>query len=206
MTLNVNLFAGPGVGKSTMAASLFVALKMRGVHAELVTEYAKELVYQNLIAGASQRDIITEQHRRQDMLQGKVQVAVTDAPVPLSLVYAPEHERPELCARVQGLVGSWNTLNVLLHRDLATGYETQGRYQTQEEATRFHHEHIVPFVKDFYGSRDNLVECHVDDALDVLLPCIQSYLESKSAITRGGVTQPTGSTPQTRLSTVESTD
>lgn len=37
----INLFAGPGAGKSTTAARLFSTLKLRGKNAELVQEFAK---------------------------------------------------------------------------------------------------------------------------------------------------------------------
>lgn len=40
----VNLFAQPGAGKSTGAAYIFAKLKMAGVNAELITEFAKDKV------------------------------------------------------------------------------------------------------------------------------------------------------------------
>ena len=42
----INIFGGPGVGKSTVAADLFVIMKKEGYSVELVTEYAKELTYE----------------------------------------------------------------------------------------------------------------------------------------------------------------
>ena len=38
----VNLFGVPGAGKSTGAAYIFSQLKMKGINAELITEFAKE--------------------------------------------------------------------------------------------------------------------------------------------------------------------
>ena len=40
-TLLVNLYAGPGAGKSTGAAYIFAKLKMAGIDCEYVSEYAK---------------------------------------------------------------------------------------------------------------------------------------------------------------------
>ena len=40
----INLFGVPSAGKSTGAAYIFSRLKMAGVNAELVTEFAKDLV------------------------------------------------------------------------------------------------------------------------------------------------------------------
>lgn len=39
--LLVNLYGSPGAGKSTGAAYIFAKLKMLGINAELITEYAK---------------------------------------------------------------------------------------------------------------------------------------------------------------------
>lgn len=45
--LIINLFGAPGAGKSTGAAYIFSKLKMLGVNAELVTEFAKDKVWEN---------------------------------------------------------------------------------------------------------------------------------------------------------------
>ena len=42
----VNLFGAPGAGKSTGAAYIFAKLKMAGINAELVTEFAKDKVWE----------------------------------------------------------------------------------------------------------------------------------------------------------------
>ena len=42
MAVVINLFGGPGCGKSTGAAYVFSKLKMLGVNAELTSEYAKD--------------------------------------------------------------------------------------------------------------------------------------------------------------------
>lgn len=46
-TLIVNLYAGPGSGKSTGAAYIFSKLKLKDIDAEYVSEYAKDRVWQN---------------------------------------------------------------------------------------------------------------------------------------------------------------
>ena len=45
-TLVVNLFGVPGAGKSTGAAYIFSCIKMAGINAELITEYAKDKVWE----------------------------------------------------------------------------------------------------------------------------------------------------------------
>ena len=44
--LVVNLFAGPGRGKSVMSAEVFALLKKRGINCELIQEYAKSRVWE----------------------------------------------------------------------------------------------------------------------------------------------------------------
>ena len=44
--LIINLFGAPGAGKSTGAAYVFSQLKAAGVNAELVTEFAKDKVWE----------------------------------------------------------------------------------------------------------------------------------------------------------------
>lgn len=44
-TLIVNIYGGPGAGKSTTALQLVAELKKLGYHADYVSEVAKELVY-----------------------------------------------------------------------------------------------------------------------------------------------------------------
>ena len=51
----INFYGGPGIGKSTMAAKMFAALKTAGVKTELVGEFAKDLVYDRKAAASRGR-------------------------------------------------------------------------------------------------------------------------------------------------------
>lgn len=56
---------GPGSGKSTTAAGVFYNIKKKFIHAELVTEYAKDLVWNEAEAFLNnQIYIFGEQHNR----------------------------------------------------------------------------------------------------------------------------------------------
>jgi len=54
--LLVNLFAGPGTGKSTTMAGLFSELKFMGVNCEQAPEFAKEKVWEGSL------DILQQSH------------------------------------------------------------------------------------------------------------------------------------------------
>jgi hypothetical protein len=85
----VNLFGGPCSGKSAIAAGIFSEMKARHLNAELVTEYAKDLVYSETlnVLKNNQEFIFAEQSRRQRILNGKVDWAITDSPLLLSMHY-----------------------------------------------------------------------------------------------------------------------
>lgn len=87
----INLFGGPGSGKSTTAAGIFYRMKQQHASIELVTEYAKDMVYDGqgelLRGGKHQSYIFARQHYRIQRLVGHVEWAVTDGPAILTLVY-----------------------------------------------------------------------------------------------------------------------
>jgi hypothetical protein len=134
MTLVVNLFAGPGAGKSTTAAGVFHLLKLRGVNAELVTEYAKDVVWERTPSLLeNQLHVFAEQHRRISRLLGQVDVVVTDAPILLSLVYYQGSSR----AFRELVIEEWEKLHRLdffIQRQRSKAYQPAGHLQTEGEA------------------------------------------------------------------------
>ena len=86
----VNFWGGPGSGKSSIAAKLFAHLKTKqSVTCELVTEYAKDLVWSNRYhCLINQPYVSTKQFYRLEKLNNKIDIAITDSPIPLGLVYA----------------------------------------------------------------------------------------------------------------------
>lgn len=86
--LIVNLFGVPGAGKSTGAAYIFSRLKMLGVNAELVTEFAKDKVWENNEeVFNNQAYIFGKQSFKISRCANKVDVIITDSPLPLSIFY-----------------------------------------------------------------------------------------------------------------------
>ncbi len=137
MTMVINLYGGPGSGKSTVAAQLFAHMKRKGIKCELVKEYAKDLAYRDKLRTTPQHLITQEQFNRESFLYKKVDYIITDSPVPLGLVYAsayglPKDENNDRFIRYYIDSTFCNTINFFLQRHKP--YETYGREQTKEEA------------------------------------------------------------------------
>ena len=135
--LVVNLFAGPGHGKSTMAAHIFAALKDKGIVAELVGEAAKDATWRgdNATIGC-QPWLFGEQLRRQQVLRSAgVQVAVADSPLLLSSVYG---DYLPTCFHevIRHFHCEFDNLNIILER--IKPYEQRGRNQTESDAVNLH--------------------------------------------------------------------
>src|SRR4051812_15213434 len=86
-SLVINLWGGPGCGKSTTAAGLFHRLKIHHESVELVTEYAKDLCWEGRKPPFDALSILAEQAKRQRRLAGKVRFIITDSPLPLPIIY-----------------------------------------------------------------------------------------------------------------------
>lgn len=142
MTLVVNLFAGPGTGKSTNAAAIFAHLKQNGIKAEIVHEFAKDLVWEDRRSALKyQPFIFGKQSYHIHRLLGKVDVVVTDSPILLaSHIYGGDGlGDAALALRELGIATfrEWSTMNFFLKRDLAVHPFVQaGRTQDEKESTR----------------------------------------------------------------------
>lgn len=127
--LVVNMFGGPGSGKSTTATGVFSGLKLAGVNAEYVSEYAKDLVWSERSL-RNQLLILGKQYDRMLRLKDKVEVIVTDSPLLLTALYNEGHQSISQAAK-DVYSEFWN-LNFVIQR--AKPYNPAGRYQTEDEA------------------------------------------------------------------------
>jgi ABC-type dipeptide/oligopeptide/nickel transport system ATPase component len=166
-TLIVNLFGGPGTGKSTTAAGIFHLLKSGGMNAELVTEFAKDLTWeQRHGALAVQPYVFGKQLMKLERLMGQVDVIVTDSPILLSAVYASRKYPPEFTTTVVKIFSKMNNLNILLGRKKE--YNPGGRNQTEAEAKlidkkigRVLKKYNIPFYKELADENaHSLIVCH----------------------------------------------
>jgi len=129
----VNLFGGPGSGKSTTSAGVFSMLKLHGVNAELVTEFAKDLTWEKRHrALENQYYVWAKQYHRLFRVQDQVDVIVTDSPLLLSLLYCGDSVSTYFDGLVTSTFKEFSNVNFFLNR--VKEYNPIGRNQTEEEA------------------------------------------------------------------------
>lgn len=169
MAIVVNLFAGPGVGKSTNAAKIFAELKMKGVNCEMALEFAKDKVWEESFRTMDdQIYIFGKQFHRIWRLKDKVDVIICDSPLPNSIVYDKENSKAfhEL---IMEQFNKFQNLNFYLKRSAA--YQAEGRLQSEEEAKKVDEvvrsvliDYKIPFVTlDIDNTAKSVVEIVMDE-------------------------------------------
>lgn len=137
--LNINLFGGPGTGKSTIAAELFSKMKINNYKVELLQEYAKDLTYgKDSVKLSDPLHVLGEQHHRLFRLQGKVDYVIHDSPFIMGLAYLDtEGIIPVNTFKTftLELFNKYDSINILLVRNTDKHhYQEYGRSQSLEEA------------------------------------------------------------------------
>lgn len=176
-SLVVNAFGGPGAGKSTACFHIVEELKKLGYVAEYVSEYAKDLVWDenfDLLDGteAHQFEILKEQLHRIDRLYGKVDFIVTDASILLNAVYNNELT-PGYEKMLKTLNGQYKNFNFLVRRD--GKFEVEGRIHSYEESVSKDKEveQMMQRYGLFYG-------VYKHETLDVIVQNVQKTHEKMS--------------------------
>lgn len=136
MTVCINLFGGPGIGKSTFAAALYAELKRRHCLVEMTTEYAKDLIWEGRAHLLSnQIAVLGGQWDRITRLVGKVDLIVNDSPVLLCSIYAPSTYPADFHDLAWWCHQSVRSVNFLLSRHEGD-YQAVGRVQDEATARR----------------------------------------------------------------------
>ncbi len=132
--LLINFFGAPGAGKSTASAYIFSKLKMAGVNAEYVPEFAKDKVWEeNETALKNQVYIFGKQFYRITRCENNVDVIICDSPLINSIVYNHDERLGktfnDLILQVSS---SYDSMNYLIKR--VKPYNPKGRVQTEKES------------------------------------------------------------------------
>lgn len=134
MSLVVNFIAAPSAGKSSLMADVFAKLKWKNIDAEMVTEYAKDLVWEERTQTfKNEIYIFAKQHHRLFRLNNKVDIIITDRPLILSCYYNRAANGSQLLDQlVLEEFNKFNNLNFFVNR--VKPYNPNGRNQTEDES------------------------------------------------------------------------
>lgn len=143
-TLFVNFFGGPGVGKSALARSLCAKCSFVGIDTVYVPEFAQERVLVNdIITLQDQAFVTSTQRHRCWVVNGKYDLATTDSPFPLGLLYGKSDEYFK--KHILNQFSTFRNFNVYVTRNIP--YVQNGRYENKDQAVKKDNE-LLLFLDD----------------------------------------------------------
>lgn len=173
-TYIINLYGGPGCGKSTVAAGLFYELKCLGFECELTGEYAKDRTWDNNPEVLdNQPFIFGQQLHRIWRLNNKVQFIICDSPILLSILYSKE--KSELFEQfVVEQYYKYNNINFILNRTVR--YDPIGRNQTEDEALQL--DNNLLFILNKYNIDYSIIDGDSKQKVNIILNNITTILNN----------------------------
>jgi len=142
MSKLINLFGGPGIGKSSIAAGIFYKLKKKHISCNNPYEFPKTLAWDNNIpAIKDQLYVFANQHRGIAQSYGKVDYIIIDSPILFSKIYhsyytegyPAEFYGDSFHKMILELHNKYDNINILLER--ANGvHNDEERFQNYEES------------------------------------------------------------------------
>jgi hypothetical protein len=138
-TYVINFISGPGNGKTTMSAYLFVKLKLQRFVTEYIGEYAKTLVWKKDYETLNNQYYVTKtQYDLLKQMNGTVDIIVTDGPLLHGLYYNRHNKdnNSNIDKTEQFILKCHNefrNINIFLERG-NFAYEKQGRIQSEDES------------------------------------------------------------------------
>lgn len=144
MSKIINLFGGPGTGKSGISSGLTYELKRRHITCDNPYEFPKVLAWSNSVSEISdQLYVFANQHRGIARSYGKVDYIILDSPITLSLVYKSYYNdgypsniyKKSFYDMVLDVFNSYDNINFFLNRT-NTNHNNNERFQTLEESLK----------------------------------------------------------------------
>lgn len=134
----INLFAAPGVGKSTTGQILSGLLSIADYKVEYIPEFAKFATFSNNVAALTdQIYMFAKQENRLHVLKDAgLDYVIMDGPLPVALLYCPPTYYKGYAPLVAEVFHSYDNVNFFLRRNPDLRYKQLGRTQSEEESER----------------------------------------------------------------------
>lgn len=175
-TLIINLYGGPGSGKSTIAAGVYFELKKKGINAELVREYVKKWAWEGRLPNRLDQLYITgKQTKAEHMLYGKVKVIITDCPVLMGVFYDKKYNNLDTTKiAVDTFLNETSAITERKHYVVKRSkqYDTSGRFCSENSAMNTDIE-LLDFLSQTIPSNFLQLEGSIDAQVLKILETIQ---------------------------------
>ena len=162
MSKLINLFGGPGIGKSGIAAGLTYELKKKHISCNNPYEFPKKLAWdKNFAAIQDQLYVVGNQHRGIAECYGKVDYIIIDSPILFSTIYHNYYDKgypaenygKTFHKMVVDLHNTYDNTNILLKRSNTEVNEAE-RFQDIKQSIEIDNlckakleEHNLPFIE-----------------------------------------------------------
>lgn len=151
----INLYGGPGTGKTTLASRLFSDLNMSKPFGQvaLVQEYAFMLICQGRESELAHQPSVTEgQINLMRPFAGNIDMIITDSPLELGLIYASPEYLSETGDKIYSFIESAQieNINIFIEKapDNEEKFDLRGRIHNFEESIA-----IDKNIKDFFETK-----------------------------------------------------
>lgn len=176
LPIKINLLAGPSAGKSMIAALIFGNLKLKGVNCELVSEWAKELVWRGWDMKISKKEtqlsIFLHQLEKEEILLDKVSHIVTDSPLVLNAFYSKSETLKEMAQEriTENDYFFWLTR-------VQYEFQKEGRIHSEKESLRI--EQAMKSYMEDLGIKIVVVDCPLEERANWIIDYVQKDQESR---------------------------
>lgn len=174
----INFVSGPGAGKSVLTAQTFAQLKIDGYNAELVPEYAKQLVWTGETdALNNQYHIGMMQFKMFKALENSVDIAVTDGSLVHGLAYnILNKDNTSDVRKTREAILSWLDAHENLFFFVERGdipYQKDGRLESFSEARDV--DNMLKVMMNREGIKYRQV--YIQDGFDIVYEKIKKEIE-----------------------------
>lgn len=134
----INLFGGPGAGKTTLAAAIFHSLKVLHLNAEIISEFPKDMIVEQNAQSLENQFYITANQGYRIWCAAKVyDYVIVDSPILLGAIYNKNQNiAMEFNAFLLKYHNEFDNINIFLKRAKNLIHRMSGRVHDIEEAIR----------------------------------------------------------------------